>query len=689
LINLIKGQNEKKYAKVAILDLFLNKTFHYAIPKNLQENISYGSRVIVPFKKAEKRGCIVGFLSETKIKNCRDILQLLDEESFLSESMVKLTKWMADYYLCSWSKVFNYILPKYRKLWMKNWKSKEIDLRLKIRKNISESIEDNVPYGKIMNNSHIEEISHAIKEELPKVFFLGECYFSNKIDFYIRSIRSALSLGKQIIILIPSETDLMKLANPLIKEFKDRILVHVEKKDMKNNFIQWMQIKDSRYDIIIGKRSAVFLPVKKLGLIIIDQEQDALFKEERSPRYHAGKIAIKRAEIELFPIILHSHSPTLETFREIKNKHFIKVCPNKKIVEGNQVENKIIDMTLEKSKKKVISYQLQQSIVKTLKNNKKVILFLNRRGFSNFLLCNSCGYIPTCPHCQNSFTCHYTENHTTILVCHACGKKIGMLHVCPKCGSKEIRTLGIGTQQLEDEIKKMFTRSHIKRLDRDIIKNNDDYVNIVDSFNKGEIDILIGTQMAVKGVSYENVKLLGFVSADTILNLPDFRSGEKTFQMIKVINSSFRKDDSTKEVIIQTFNPNHHCFSALKKRKDNLFYKTELSLRKELEYPPYTHIIKMEIKGEKKKDVLRDAQYFAQCLEEIKIRKDISNYEILGAKNMVIWKTKGYLKVQLIIKIKNIEKFNRLFLKSFDKKIIGRFNKNNQLLIDVDPVKMT
>jgi primosomal protein N' (replication factor Y) len=263
-----------------------------------------------------------------------------------------------------------------------------------------------------------------------------------------------------------------------------------------------------------------------------------------------------------------------------------------------------------------------------------------------------------------------------------------MLSVCPKCGSREIRPLGVGTQRLENEIKKMFPMSKIKRLDRDSIKKKEDYQNMVSDFNKRKIDILIGTKIALKGLNYEHVDLLGIVSADTLLNLPDFRSGEKTFQLIKEIISAFRRYNPSKEVIIQTFNPDHHCLVALMKGKDNIFYQKELELRKELEYPPFTHIIKIEVKGENKEKVEQDAKSLIDYLGQLGSSKSIPKYEILGSKNMIIWKAKNNFKVQLIIKVKDIEKFNKLFTKKFDKIVLSQLYTGNRLVIDVDPTRM-
>jgi len=687
LINLTKKQSEKKYAEIVLLEINFNKIFHYSIPENLQSKISCGTRVIIPFKNSKKTGCVVGFLTRSSIKNCKSILQVIDKESFLNPNLLQLTKWISEYYLCSWSKTLNYVFPKTKKLWIKQWEKEILTSEVPLISKPLESEKQSIMAIQ-EKNEVLKQVFNSIIKNMYKVFYLNPTNFSQKVKFYVKCIQTAQSIHKQVIILTPSETELRELAEALKVEFKDKILIFDGKDDQKSNFFQWIKIRKSKFDIVIGKRSAIFLPMEQLSLIIVDQEHDNLYKEERTPRYHAEKVAMKRAEIEDIPIILHSNSPSLESFQGILEKTIEKIELTDKTKEENLSKNKIIDMTQEKSKKKIISYELQQAIAKNIKKSRQIILFLNRRGFSSFILCNKCGYIPKCSHCNNVLSYHFNNQRNARLICHSCGKSIEMLNICPKCGSREMRPLGVGTQRLENEIKKMFPMSKIKRVDRDSIKKKEDYQEMIDDFNKRKIDILIGTKIALKGINYDHVDLLGIVSADTLLNLPDFRSGEKTFQLIKEIVLSFRRSDPYKEVIIQTFNPDHHCLVALKKGKDNIFYQKELELRKELEYPPFTHIIKIEVKGEDKEKVKEDAKSLIIYLEQLGSSKSVPKYEILGSKNMIIWKAKNVFKVQLIVKVKNIEKFNKIFMKRFDKIVLGQLYTDNRILIDVDPTRM-
>ncbi|MEA1939194.1 MAG: primosomal protein N' [Candidatus Caldatribacteriota bacterium] len=679
--------SEKNFAEIILLKFSINKIFHYSIPVNFKETISIGTRVLVPFKDTLKTGCVVGFLTKSNIKNCKDISQIIDKNPLLTSNLVKLTKWISDYYICPWSRALNYALPKTKKLWIKNLEKKGL------QSTIHHLTETTILHDKkpsLLENEEVafQKVEKAISDKKFQLYFLGFVNFNQKVKIYSKCIQNSLSIGKQVIILTPTEFTMSELAKCLKKEYKDKILVFDDKINQKNKFFQWINMENSITSVVLGMRSTIFAPFNKLGLIIVDQEHNSLYKEERSPRYNAREVAIKRAKLENVPIILNSESPSLETYKGMIKKDIKKINFPRENSDKKLLKTTVIDMTREKSKKKIISYELQQTISKNIKNNKQVILFLNKRGFSSFVICNKCGYIPKCTDCNNPLSYHFNYRKVPQLICHSCGKRVKMLDTCPECGSKELRPLGIGTQRVESEIRKMFPRTKIKRLDQDVIIKKGDYKQIIGDFNRGEIDILIGTKMATKRVNYKNVGLIGIISADTLLNLPDYRSSENTFQLIKEITSFIREKEILKEVIIQTFNPEHHCIIALKEEDYNLFYQNEMKLRKELNYPPFTHIIKIEIKGEEKQKVEQNAKILLDYLDEICKTKEMPKFTLLGSKDMVIWKNKNIFKIQFLIKIKNIEKFNKIFMKKFDRIVSSHFDSKNRLIIDVDPIKM-
>ncbi|MCG2821324.1 MAG: primosomal protein N', partial [Candidatus Atribacteria bacterium] len=668
----INMHGEKKYAEIAILEYNFDKIFHYCIPQDLKDRISLGSRVDIPFRGKVTTGCVVGFLAESDVKNLKDIVQITDKKPLLTPQVIRLTKWMSNYYLCSWEKILNYAIPKTRKAWLKKFDITDISPLIPPR-----LPEDDKALDK--EKPPLKEIENIINNKKFKIVLIRGNDFSSRMKIYLRCIRKTLKEGRQVIVLAPTESHLSELADLLEKEFKDNMVVFDEKIDQRAKYQKWIKIRNSQVNIALGMRSSIFVPFDRLGLIILEREHSSLYKEERSPRYNAREVTLKRAELENIPLFLSSETPSIESYWNVQENNFLEVELNTGEERENLLKKTIIDMTQEKSKKKIISYALQQAISRSLKNKRQVVLFLNKRGFSSFMICSQCGHIPKCPDCNTSLSYHLDIQKRAQLICHNCGKKAKVMEVCAKCGSKEIRPLGMGTQKLESEIKKMFTRAEIRRLDRDSLIKDDDYRQILEEFNQGNTDILIGTQMVLKGVEFNNVDLIGIISADTLLNLPDYRSGEKTFQLLSEVISSFREISFPKEVIIQTFNPEDHCIVALREQDDNYFYQKEIELRKELDYPPFTHIIKIVILGEEKEAVKQRAEYLISYLESLRKDKESAEFKLLGAVNMVLWKSRNDFKVQFLVKVKDLEKFNQAFKKKYDKMLSKHFEKGKFL----------
>lgn len=677
----INMHGEKKYAEIVILEYNFDKIFHYCIPQDLKDRISLGSRVTIPFRGKVTTGCVVGFLAESDVKNLKDIVQITDKKPLLTPQVIRLTKWMSNYYLCSWEKILNYAIPKTRKAWLKKFDLTDVSPQKPLRLPEDDKALDN-------EKPPLKEIENIINNKKFKIVLIRGNDFSSRVKIYLRCIRKILKEGRQAIVLAPDESHLSELSGLLEKEFKDNMVVFDEKIDQKAKYQKWIKIRNSQVNIALGMRSSIFVPFDRLGLIIVEREHSSLYKEERSPRYNAREVALKRAELENIPLILSSETPSIESYWKVREKYFLETELNTGEERENLLKKTIIDMTQEKSKKKIISYELQQAISRSLKNKRQVVLFLNKRGFSSFMICSQCGHIPKCPDCNTSLSYHLDIQKRAQLICHNCGKKVKVTDVCAKCGSKEIRPLGMGTQKLESEIKKMFTRAEIRRLDRDSLIKDDDYRQILEEFNQGNTDILIGTQMVLKGVDFKNADLIGIISADTLLNLPDYRSGEKTFQLLSEVISSFREISFPKEVIIQTFNPEDHCIVALREQDYNYFYQKEIGLRKELDYPPFTHIIKIVILGEGKEAVKQRAEYLISYLESLREDKESAKFKLLGAVNMVLWKSRNDFKVQFLVKVKDLEKFNQAFKKKYDKMLSKHFDQKNRLTIDVDPVRM-
>ncbi len=700
------GVGIKEYAEIVLLEVNLDKVLHYHIPENLRDKIAEGTRVLVPFKRKVVTGCVVGFLAETNIENLRDIKQLIDIQPLLSPGLIELTRWISDYYLCPWGRVLNYVIPrskgkgrpKVEKVEkVEDFSSPSIIPSSALLEDYNFSSSSGIPLKNFKNKEEflsldLEELRETDKKYQPFLFCPQN--FGEKVEVYSQFIQKTLERGRQVIILTPTEVQLSALAKIFKDRYGERAIILGEKTGSSDRYAQWLKIKNSSVDIVLGRRSAIFLPLDKLGLLIIDQEHSDLYKEERMPRYNAVTVALKRAELEKVPLLLSSPTPSLESYWKVQENNYRKVdfvsARNLARKENSQLKIKVVDMNKEKGKKKLISYELQQAISRVLKEGKQVILFLNKRGFSHLVICPKCGYVPKCPDCHHTLSYRLDLLNKAQLVCSCCGGRIKIAGVCPQCGSKDLKPLGWGTQRLESEIKKMFPRARIRRIDRDAITKEEQYLKFLEDFARGKVDLLIGTQKVTKEANFKNVDLVGIVSADTLLNLPDYRSGEKSFQLLSEIISSFKEIESLscKEVILQTFNPDHHSIIALKEQNYDYFYQREMVFRKELDYPPFTHLIKMEVKGKEKDSVEQRVKLLIDYLNSLAGEEEIPEFKLLGEKNLLVEKVRNVFKAQFIIKVKELEKFNKAIKRELNKKISDYFDRENRLTIDVDPVEM-
>ncbi|MEA3453894.1 MAG: primosomal protein N', partial [Candidatus Caldatribacteriota bacterium] len=441
----INMHSENKYAEIVILKYNFDKIFHYCIPQDLKERIFLGSRVTIPFRGKVTIGCVVGFLAKSDVKNLKDIVQIIDKKPLLTPQVIRLTKWISNYYLCSWGKILNYVLPKTRKAWIDKFDIKDVSSPKTPQLPEDDKSSDNKIIffaEEIKKISTLKDIENIINNKKFQTILIRGNDFNSRMKIYLKCIRKTLKEGRQAFILAPTESHLSELAGLLEKEFKDNMVVFDEKIDQKAKYQKWIKIRNSQVNIALGMRSSIFVPFDRLGLIIVEREHSSLYKEERSPRYNAREVAIKRAELENIPLILSSETPSMESYWNIQENNFLEAELNTGEERENLLKKTIIDMTQVKSKKKIISYKLQQAISRSLKNKKQVVLFLNKRGFSSFMICSQCGHIPKCPDCNTSLSYHLDIQKKAQLICHNCGKRAKVTDVCVKCGSKEIRPLG-------------------------------------------------------------------------------------------------------------------------------------------------------------------------------------------------------------------------------------------------------
>ena len=414
---------------------------------------------------------------------------------------------------------------------------------------------------------------------------------SGKTEVYLQLIGEALKQEKTAIVLVPEISLTPQMINRFIARFnKDEIAVLHSKLSIGERYDEWNKIKEGKAKIIIGARSAIFAPTENIGIIIIDEEHDSSYKSEAIPKYDAKEIAKRIAKENNCPLVLGSATPDLITYYKAQQGKVTLLELSKRANNSKLPEVEIVDLKMElaNGNRSMLSTKLYGEIEQNLKQHRQTILFLNRRGFSTFIMCRECGYTVKCKNCNISMTYHKTENK---LKCHYCGYEENVVTVCPECHSTKIRYFGTGTQKLEQEINKLFPEASTIRMDIDTVTKKNSHEEILNKFKNENIDILIGTQMVVKGHHFPNVTLVGVIAADSSLNIDDYRANERTFQILTQVAGRAGREQLDGKVIIQTYNPDNFSIICAQKQDYKMFYNTEIALREQLKYPPFCDII--------------------------------------------------------------------------------------------------
>ncbi|PKM81715.1 MAG: primosomal protein N' [Firmicutes bacterium HGW-Firmicutes-14] len=461
----------------------------------------------------------------------------------------------------------------------------------------------------------LQKITASLDRTRPETFLLHGVTGSGKTEVYLQAISHVLEKGKQAIVLVPE----ISLTPQMVERFKGRFgdLVAVIHSGLAlgERYDEWRRIREGRVGVVIGARSAVFAPFERLGLIIVDEEHENSYKQEDNPKYHAREVAVARARLCGGTVILGSATPSLESYARAEAGKYTLLTLDKRVAGRLLPEVRVVDLREEMhaNHRGIFSRQLIEKMKEVLERGEQVILFLNRRGYSTFVVCRECGLVLRCPKCSISLTLHLGEQE---LRCHYCDYRRKSPEHCPKCGSESIRKFGVGTQRVEEEVVKWFPGARVARMDMDTTTGKGSHEKILTMFKRGEIDVLVGTQMIAKGLDFPGVTLVGVVTADTSLNLPDFRSAERTFQLLTQVAGRAGRGDIPGEVTVQTYNPEH--FSVTKaSRHDYLgFYREEMRTREALDYPPYCSLVRIVIHGWEENSVIRGAEILAVALRQ-------------------------------------------------------------------------
>lgn len=482
-------------------------------------------------------------------------------------------------------------------------------------------------------------------------FLINGVTGSGKTEIYLQLVEEMINKGKSSIILVPEIALTPQTIDRFVGRFGDLVAVLHSKLSYGERFDQWRKIKEGKVKIVVGARSAVFAPCVNLGLIIIDEEHETTYKSSQNPKYNTIDVGGKRCDIEGAYLVLGSATPSLESYYSSLNGDILLLELDERVNNYLLPTVKVVDMRdeLNNGNKSIFSEELYSSIKLNLEKKKQIILFLNRRGFSTFVSCRKCGYVVKCDNCDISMTFHRNINR---LRCHYCGLSISPPSICPVCKSNYIKYFGVGTEQVESLTKELFPDARVVRMDMDTTTKKGSYENMLSDMKNGNIDILIGTQMISKGLDFENVTLVGIIAADITLNLPDFRSPERAFQLVTQVAGRAGRGDSKGEVILQTYNPEHYSIELSKDHDYKNFYSTEIDLRREFLYPPFINLISLLIYGENNNKVETIARMVynliikeSTWIEESKL----ANY-IIGPYPAPLEKIKNNFRWQILIK---------------------------------------
>lgn len=527
-------------------------------------------------------------------------------------------------------------------------------------------------------------VSNVMNKNEYKEFLLYGVTGSGKTEVYLQLIGEALKQNKTAIVLVPEISLTPQMIDRFIARFnQDEIAVLHSKLSIGERYDEWNKIKENKAKIIIGARSAIFAPTENIGIIIIDEEHDSSYKSEAVPKYDAKEIAKKIAKECNCPLVLGSATPDLVTYYKAQEGKIELLELTKRANNSKLPQVEIVDLKMElaNGNRSMLSVDLHDAIEKNLENKRQTILFLNRRGYSTFIMCRECGYTVKCKNCNISMTYHKTENK---LKCHYCGYEESVVKICPECHSTKIRYFGTGTQKLEQEINKIFPQATTIRMDIDTVTKKNSHEEILNKFKNENIDILIGTQMVVKGHHFPNVTLVGVIAADSSLNIDDYRANERTFQILTQVAGRAGRENLDGNVIIQTYNPENFSIQCAKEQNYEKFYNTEIALRKQLKYPPFCDIILIGFNSLVEKEII---DVSGKVYNYLKNNLDGQAFVVLKPMPSPIDKIQNRFRWRIIIKGNMTEIANEV-INNCLKKVYDANYKNTRVTVDVNPNSM-
>ncbi len=736
--------DERAYAEVIVDLPVANtdKIFHYHVPPHLRASLQQGVRVQVPFGSKRLTGFVVGFSHKPAVSPTKDILAVVDGQPAFTPELYALARWLSQRCLCTMARALRAIAapsrsgsarfadqvypadspvegegrlleraPKQAVAWrvareFPGLTRSQLAARAGVSLHVVNALigkgvltlarravtrrpypatgragiasKAGLPVLTKEQLTALEAITNGLESGERQVFLVHGVTGSGKTEVYIRSVVSVLSRGRQALVLVPE----IALTGQMVKQFRERfgdqVAVLHSRLGSGERYDEWRRIYDGKAPVVLGARSAVFAPLPDLGLIIVDEEHEPSYKQEEDPKYHTRDVAFARATMQNAVVVLGTATPSLKTFaRTIKGgAGLLKL--------DHRVENRpmprvtLVDLRDEyrTGNRRVFSRYLVGRISEKLAQKEQVILFLNRRGYSSVVLCRECGLVMRCPHCAISLT-HHRDG---LLRCHYCNHQSWLPAQCPSCRSSYLTTLGTGTQKVEEEVERLFPGARVVRMDSDTVTRKNAHERILHTFTSGQADIMIGTQMVAKGLDIPGVTLVGVISADTSLLLPDFRAAERTFQLITQVAGRAGRGDLKGEVVVQTYCPEHYSILAAVEHNYEQFFIREMNMRRKLQYPPFSSLARVVVRGLDENEVRESSRVFKRNL----MPSSGDRVQIMGPAPAPVSRIKDQYRWHLVLKAPQAR-----ILRNLLRDALERFERLSRqrvtVSIDIDP----
>jgi primosomal protein N' (replication factor Y) (superfamily II helicase) len=737
-----------RFAEV-IIPSPLKEPLTYEVPADLQLKI--GMRVVVPVGRRRVTGIVADFTDDSPVERLKAIVEVPDDRPVLDAASIRLAHWIAKYYLSSIGEVVTAMMPSHlrsesrrvvaakagefaveglgRKILDELRRSKtpvalrslarkfprggfypalealaglgalEIRERARRRKKKKDSTSEPPAASELILTDEQQRAGEAIEESLGaggfKPFLLYGVTGSGKTEVYLRAMERARRAGKQSLILVPEISLTPQLLDRLQARFPGRVGVLHSALTHGEHWEEWWRIIRGEVDVVVGARSAIFAPLPEIGLIVVDEEHDPSYKQEEGLRYNARDVAVVRAKFLDCPVILGSATPAIESYENCRGGRYTLLELKHRVERRPLPEVTTVDLRdawsgetggrpAERSKVPLLSPLLIEALRENLARNRQSLVFLNRRGFANFLQCRLCGFVLRCAHCSVTLTFHKRES---IALCHHCGWRCAAPDACPHCHQAAFLPVGFGTEQLEQELSELFPEARSARMDRDTTVRRGSQERIIRQWERGEIDILMGTQMITKGHDVSGVTLVGAILADLSLNLPDFRAAERTFQLLSQVAGRAGRGNDPGRVIVQTYNPDHYALRHVLTHDYTGFFAAEVEFRRALNYPPFSRLVHLRLEGPKAREIEDKAKLLGEWLRD-ECRRHAPSYpdiEVLGPAPAPIMKLRGRFRWQMLLKGRQAPPL--LALAAGAQARLPRTNRV-RLHIDVDPYNM-